>query len=64
MKEGHLGVSALFAHHGQYDVVPADVAEKVRARDASCVVRRDVSEPETTEDDSYADYRVPDDLRW
>ncbi len=49
---------------GRYDVVPPDVAEKIRDRDASCVVRRKEPESETAPDDPYADYKVPDDLMW
>ena len=49
---------------GRYDVVPRDVAEKIRARVPSCVVPRKEPEAQPAEDDPYADYRVPDDLMW
>ena len=59
--EGRLAIVKL---DGRYDVVPPDVAEKIRERDAYCVVRRKEPEPKTAEDDPYADYQVPDDLMW
>lgn len=59
------GQLAVVKLNGQYDIVPAAVAEKIRQRDAACVVvgheppaqRRD-------EDDPYAEYPIPDDLMW
>ena len=48
----------------RYDVVPADVAEKIRARDVSSVMAHRASEPEFAEDDPYKDFQVPDDLMW
>ena len=59
--EGRLAIVKL---DGRYDVVPPDVAEKIRERDPNCVVRRKEPEPQTVEDDPYADYQVPDDLMW
>ncbi len=58
------GRLAIVKLDGRYDVVPPDVAEKIRERDASCVVRRKEAEPEPSADDPYADYKVPDDLMW
>jgi uncharacterized protein YaiL (DUF2058 family) len=47
-----------------YELVPAEVAEKIRTRDASRVLARQVTEPEVADDDPYKDYQVPDDLMW
>jgi uncharacterized protein len=51
---------------GRYDVVPPDIAEKIRERNARAVVSLNVDEaaapPES--DDPYKDFVVPDDLRW
>ncbi len=48
-----------------YELVPAPVAEKIRQRDEGSVIMANV---QTTagpdEDDSYADYQIPDDLMW
>jgi len=49
---------------GRYDVVPADVADKIRARDAGCVMARNASDAPGDADDPYAAYQVPDDLMW
>lgn len=49
----------------QYEVVSAEVAEKIKARDASSVIV--LNEPfhqETSQEDPYAKYQVPDDLTW
>jgi uncharacterized protein YaiL (DUF2058 family) len=58
---GQLGITRM---DGRYEVVPADIAGKIRARDARCVVDLPAEEPETPEDDPYAAYKVPDDLMW
>jgi uncharacterized protein YaiL (DUF2058 family) len=49
---------------GRYDVVPRAVADKIRKRDAAFVVEHHESVRESTEDDAYKDYKVPDDLMW
>lgn len=48
----------------RYDVVPADIADKIRQRDASAVMARNAAEKAADPDDPYADYQVPDDLMW
>ena len=49
--------------NGVFEVVPPDIAEKVRARNPSLVV--DLPAEETPgDDDPYAAYKVPDDLMW
>ena len=48
-----------------YEVVFAEIAEKIRARDDSVVVVfNKPAQPEATQDDPYAAYQVPDDLTW
>lgn len=51
---------------GRYEVVPKDIAEKVRERSARAVVTLNQSDSESkpAEDDPYKDFVVPDDLRW
>ena len=49
----------------QYEVVPAEVAIKIKARDGLSVIV--FNEPATLDDnkeDPYVDYQVPDDLTW
>ena len=48
----------------RYEVVPLEVAEKIRVRDVTSVVALQVSEPQAAEDDPYKDFQVPDDLIW
>ena len=48
----------------RYELVPAEVADKIRARDASCVIARNRDESKPDQDDPYAAYQVPDDLMW
>jgi uncharacterized protein YaiL (DUF2058 family) len=48
-----------------YELVPVPVAEKIKQRDAQCIILCDQgAEPEQGEDDPYADYKIPDDLMW
>lgn len=49
---------------GRYELVPADVAEKIRARDPQSVVARPKAKAAPEGDDPYAAYQVPDDLMW
>jgi len=48
-----------------YELLPAPVAEKIKQRDAQCIISCDHSvEQVQEEDDPYADYKIPDDLMW
>ncbi len=48
-----------------YELVPRSVAEKIKQRDAGCVIDIDHDvELKESEDDPYADYKIPDDLIW
>ena len=58
------GRLAISKFDGAYEVVPIDVAEKIQARDADCVIAREATEPRAAEDDPYREYQVPDDLTW
>jgi uncharacterized protein len=50
---------------GKHDVVPRDVAERIRGYDARAViVLQDSAGAAPPEDDPYKDYVVPDDLKW
>jgi len=54
------------AKHGEaYKLVPKMVAEKIMQRDAECIINADHSiEEDSSENDPYADYKIPDDLMW
>ena len=48
-----------------YELVPRPVAEKIKQRDAGCVIDIDHDVGlEESKDDPYADYKIPDDLIW
>jgi uncharacterized protein len=49
--------------NGVFELVPPDIAEKIRQRNPSLVIDLPEEQP-TSEDDPYADYQVPDDLMW
>ncbi len=46
-----------------YEVVPAQVAEKISQRDADAVIVL-FKEKDQSVDDEYKDYEIPDDLMW
>jgi uncharacterized protein YaiL (DUF2058 family) len=46
-----------------YELVLAEIAERIRARDASLIVVQNKPEDDD-EGDAYSDYKVPDDLMW
>lgn len=60
------GAMAIVKSAGHYEVVPIAIAEKIRQRNAPCVIllsgAASVDAPAV--DDPYSDYKVPDDLIW
>jgi uncharacterized protein YaiL (DUF2058 family) len=58
------GRLAIVAAGHRYEVVPAAVAEKIGARDETCVVIKHGPDTAAEGDDLYAAYKVPDDLIW
>ncbi len=63
---GHLViVNVPKTQENKYEVVPADIAEKIAQRDTRFVVSMNQSENiETAEDGLYAEYKIPDNLMW
>jgi uncharacterized protein YaiL (DUF2058 family) len=49
--------------NGVFELVPKQIAEKIRQRNPSLVIDLTEEQP-TSEDDPYAEYKVPDDLIW
>jgi uncharacterized protein YaiL (DUF2058 family) len=47
-----------------YEMVPAEIAERLRARDASLVLVLNQRGQDAGGEDPYADFKVPDDLMW
>jgi uncharacterized protein YaiL (DUF2058 family) len=59
------GKSAIVKFENAYEVVSSEAAEKIRLRDASCMlVLNQAKTSEVAEDDPYAAFQVPDDLMW
>ena len=58
------GQLAIVRHDGRYEIVPAEIGERIRERDAHALVSLQASKPEVDENDPYKDFVVPDDLTW
>ena len=59
------GRAAIVRVEQHYQIVPAEIARKIQARDAdSVMVLNDISHDLPAEDDPYAAYQIPDDLMW
>jgi len=58
------GLLAIVRFDAGYEVIPSVVAMKIKLRDETCIVNNTATQPENGDDDSYADYKVPDDLMW
>ena len=59
------GKLAIVEVNGQYDLVSANLIEKLRQRSTTCVVFH--NDPQTKEEpmeEEYANHKVPDDLIW
>lgn len=49
----------------KYELIPVRAAEKIRERDAGCVVVCNTPQQGLhVDDDPYADFQIPDDLMW
>ncbi|HJP38996.1 MAG TPA: DUF2058 domain-containing protein [Gammaproteobacteria bacterium] len=59
------GLIAIVKLGDQYELVPSPVAEKIAQRDESRIILQNLASKDSgNEDDSYADYQIPDDLMW
>ena len=59
------GLIAIVKLGDRYELVPTPVAEKIAQRDESRIIlQNQASKGSGDEDDSYADYQIPDDLMW
>jgi len=59
--DGKLGIARI---EGRYELVPQDIAEKIRLRNEKRIVIFSDDNPSIDEDDPYADHQIPDDLVW
>jgi uncharacterized protein YaiL (DUF2058 family) len=58
------GEIVLVRCEGKYEMIPAEIAEKIRALNPNAVVELPKEDPKPAEDDPYKDFVVPDDLKW
>jgi uncharacterized protein YaiL (DUF2058 family) len=49
---------------GRYDIVLAEIGDRIRERDERAVVKLNAEEAKPSDDDPYKEYVVPDDLMW
>lgn len=60
-----LGKLAIVKFDGQYEIISAPVADKIKQRDGQYIIlRNDPSHQIEETDDFYSDYEIPDDLMW
>lgn len=57
------GKLVIVNYNGVFELVPAGIAEKVRQRNPSLVIKLP-EEQKPDENDEYAEHQVPDDLMW
>lgn len=58
------GWLAIVRHGGGYEVIPREAALKIQERDPARVLLLNTHVEESSEDDPYAAYKIPDDLMW
>jgi uncharacterized protein YaiL (DUF2058 family) len=58
---GKLGIARI---EGRYELVPQAIAEKIKQRNEKRIVIFDEKQQTSNEDDTYANYQIPDDLTW
>jgi uncharacterized protein len=65
MREGiNNGSLFIIRYDGKSEVVPAEIANRIRERDERAVVKLNETAPTADENDPYKDFVVPDDLKW
>jgi len=59
------GSLAIVGYAGKYELIPIQIAEKIRIRNEKIiVVCNDLEQSEGDTDDPYSEYQIPDDLMW
>jgi uncharacterized protein YaiL (DUF2058 family) len=67
LAEGRLAIVTMVINHEgrRFELVPIAVARKIAERDPESVIELSDEDRSTgSEDDPYADYKIPDDLTW
>lgn len=58
------GKLLIVRNEGRYEIVPAEIAERIRVLDERSVMGTVTADQQIDENDPYKDYVVPDDLMW
>jgi uncharacterized protein YaiL (DUF2058 family) len=58
------GAVVVVRFEGRYDLVSADIAERIKERDVHAVIAYNAREAGVDANDPYKDFVVPDDLTW
>jgi len=58
------GKLAIVKNKSLYEIVPAQVAEKIKQRDEKIIIVLFTDKTELNENDDYQGYEIPDDLMW
>lgn len=61
ISQGKLGIARI---EGNYELVPLEIAEKIKQRNEKRIVIYGKDIQPVDENDGYADYQIPDDLMW
>jgi uncharacterized protein len=65
MRDGiNKGALFIIRYDGRSEVVPAEIANRIRERDERAVVKLNETAAPVDENDPYKDFVVPDDLKW
>lgn len=58
------GLLAIVSHEGYYEIVPKNIALKIKERNAQRIIVLNQPTEIQNDDDPYKDFAVPDDLMW
>lgn len=58
------GLLAIVSHDGYYEIVPKNIALKIKERNAQRIIVLNQPTEDQNVDDPYKDFAVPDDLMW
>ena len=59
-----VGSAAIVRLGASFELIPSEIAEKIRQRDPRSVVLQNIPTKDPDEDDAYAEHPIPDDLMW
>lgn len=58
------GRLAIVKNKSNYEVIPVEVAEKIKQRDEKTIIVLFTDKTDFPEDEAYQEYEIPDDLMW